>query len=290
MAIIRLTYGARRLALVLFVLLLAAVFLLPNPSAILLQKVGDPFSLVLELPISAGSAIGDSLSEMWSGYLALQGVHTENLQLRKEIDYLKNQNSQLREQAAATERLFALLDFKLRQAPRTVGAQVVGRDATNWYQSLILNKGSLDGVQVEMGVITPAGVVGRVVKTSSALSVVLLISDPNNAVAGLIQRTRDEGIVQGMPDGSVRLKYIPLLSGVQEGDRVVTSGLVGGFPRGLPIGTISRIVKEEGDLFQAADIVPDVEFEKVEEVLVITDPLGMTPSPDPLKAETSKAP
>jgi rod shape-determining protein MreC len=290
MAIIRLTYGARRLALVLFVLLLAAVFLLPNPSAILLQKVGDPFSLVLELPISAGSAIGDSLSEMWSGYLALQGVHTENLQLRKEIDYLKNQNSQLREQAAATERLFALLDFKLRQAPRTVGAQVVGRDATNWYQSLILNKGSLDGVQVEMGVITPAGVVGRVVKTSSALSVVLLISDPNNAVAGLIQRTRDEGIVQGMPDGSVRLKYIPLLSGVQEGDRVVTSGLVGGFPRGLPIGTISRIVKEEGDLFQAADIVPDVEFEKVEEVLVITDPFGMTPSPDPLKAETSKAP
>ncbi len=290
MAIIRLTYGARRLALVLVVLLLAAVFLLPNPSAILLQKVGDPLSLVLELPITAASAIGDSLSELWNGYLALQGVHTENLQLRKEIDYLKNQNSQLREQAASIERLSTLLEFKVRQAPRTVGAQVVGRDATNWYQSLILNKGTSDGVQVEMGVITPAGVVGRVVKTSSALSVVLLISDPNNAVAGLIQRTRDEGIVQGMPDGSVKLKYIPLLSGVQEGDRVVTSGLVGGFPRGLPIGTISRIVKEEGDLFQSADIVPDVEFEKVEEVLVITDPLGITPSPDPLKPESSKAP
>jgi rod shape-determining protein MreC len=275
---------------VLFVLLLAALFLLPNPSQLLLQKMGDPFSMVLGLPVSAAAAIIDSLSDLWEGYLALQGVHTENQQLRKEIDYLKNQNSQLREEAAATERLSGLLSFKIRQAPHTVAAQVVGRDATNWYQSLILNKGSSDGIQVEMGVMTPAGVVGRVVKTSSALSVVLLIADPNNAIAGLIQRTRDEGIVQGMPDGSVRLKYIPLLSGVQEGDRVVTSGLVGGFSRGLAIGTISRIVKEEGDLFQAADIVPDVEFQKVEEVLVITDPLGTVPSLDPAKPEASAAP
>jgi rod shape-determining protein MreC len=290
MAITRLTYGARRLALLFFVLLLAALFLLPNPSLLLLQKIGDPFSMVLGLPVAAASALGDSLSDLWKGYLALQGVHTENLQLRKEIDYLRHQNSQLREQAAATERLTELLSFKVRQAPQTVAARVVGRDATNWYQSLVLNKGTSDGIQVEMGVITPAGVVGRVVKTSSALSVVLLVTDPNNAIAGLIQRTRDQGIVQGMPDGTVRLKYIPLLSGVQEGDHVVTSGLVGGFPRGLPIGTTSRIVKEEGDLFQTADIVPDVEFEKVEEVLVITDPLGIQPQPDPVRPETSKAP
>jgi rod shape-determining protein MreC len=120
-----------------------------------------------------------------------------------------------------------------------------------------------------MGVITPAGVVGRVVKTTGATSVVLLITDPNNAIAGLIQRTRDEGIVEGVPQGRAKLKYIPMLSAVKEGDRVVTSGLVGGFPRGLAIGTITSIDREEGALFQTGELVTEVDVNRVEEVLVI---------------------
>jgi rod shape-determining protein MreC len=128
-----------------------------------------------------------------------------------------------------------------------------------------------------MGVITPAGVVGRVVKTTPVTAIVLLVSDGNNAIAGLIQRTRDEGIVDGTAQGSVRLKYIPLLSTVRTGDRVVTSGLVGGFPRGLAIGTINRIEKEEGALFQSAELTPEVDINRVEEVLVIQSPY--TPSP-----------
>jgi rod shape-determining protein MreC len=123
-----------------------------------------------------------------------------------------------------------------------------------------------------MGVITPAGVVGRVVKTTPATAIVLLASDPNNAIAGLIQRTRDEGIVEGTAQGGVHLKYIPLLSSVKTGDRVVTSGLVGGFPRGLAIGTITRIDKEEGALFQTAELTSEVDIGRVEEVLVIQSP------------------
>jgi rod shape-determining protein MreC len=224
-------------------------------------------------------AVHDGIGDLWSRYAALQGVEEENQQLRREIDHLRGQNNRLRELAAATDRLTALLEFKTQALSTMVAAQVIGRDSSNWYRSIILNKGESDGIKPEMGVITPAGVVGRVVKTTAATAVVLLVSDPNNAIAGLIQRTRDEGIVDGTPQGGVRLKYIPLLSSVRTGDRVVTSGLVGGFPRGLAIGTITRIDKEEGALFQTAELTPEVDISQVEEVLIIESPyspLGMT--------------
>jgi rod shape-determining protein MreC len=192
------------------------------------------------------------------------------------MEWLRGENHQLREAAAATQRLTALLQFKEQALPTMVAAQVIGRDSTNRYQSMILNKGESDGIQNDMGVITPSGVVGRVVKTTSATSVVLLVTDPNNAIAGLIQRTRDEGIVEGTPQGRAKLKYIPMLSAVKEGDQVVTSGLVGGFPRGLAIGTIMAIDREEGALFQIAELMPEVDVNHVEEVLVIQAPHGQS--------------
>jgi len=185
------------------------------------------------------------------------------------MDLLQEQNAQLRESAAATDRLAALLEFKKQALPTLVAAQVIGRDTGNWYKTIILNKGTSDGLQSDQGVITPAGVVGRIVKTTSSTAVVLLLTDPNNAIAGLIQRTRDEGIIEGTTHGVARLKYIPLLSTARPGDRVVTSGLVGGFPRGLAIGTITRIDKEDEALFQSAELSPEVDPNRVEEVLVI---------------------
>jgi len=226
---------------------------------------------------------------MWQRYVSLQDVEEENRRLRQDIEWLRGQNSQLREAAAATERLTTLLQFKEQALPTMVAAQVIGRDATNRYRSVILNKGESDGIQPDMGVITPAGVVGRIVKTTSATSVVLLITDPNNAIAGLIQRTRDEGIVEGTPKGRVRLKYIPLLSGVRDGDRVVTSGLVEGFPRGLAIGTITGIDKEEGALFQNAELAPEVEVDRIEEVLVIQAPQGKSTGAEGTMNEAGKS-
>ena len=209
---------------------------------------------------------------MWQQYVSLQHVADENRRLKQEMDWLRGENHQLREAASATQRLTSLLQFKEQALPAMVAAQVIGRDSSNRYRSVILNKGESDGIQKDMGVITPAGVVGRVVKTTGATSVVLLLTDPNNAIAGLIQRTRDEGIVEGVPQGRAKLKYIPMLSAVKEGDRVVTSGLVGGFPRGLAIGTITTIDREEGALFQTAELATEVDVNRVEEVLVIQAP------------------
>jgi rod shape-determining protein MreC len=252
-----------------FALLLAALLLFPGQSQGLLDYLDGPVGQLVRLPLEAVASLDQGIAAIWQQYVSLQHVNEENRRLRQEMDWLRGENNHLREAAAATERLTSLLQFKEQALPAMVAAQVIGRDASNRYKSVILNKGESDGIQKDMGVITPAGVVGRVVKTTGATSVVLLITDPNNAIAGLIQRTRDEGIVEGVPQGRAKLKYIPMLSAVKEGDRVVTSGLVGGFPRGLAIGTITSIDREEGALFQTGELVTEVDVNRVEEVLVI---------------------
>jgi rod shape-determining protein MreC len=272
MAILRSTYGTKRLAVVLFALLLAALFLLPGQSQGILQFLGGPLGQVLSIPLEAFSSLDRGMREIWDGYAALRGIREENRQLRKELEFVQGQNNQLREAAVATQRLEAILNFKQRSIPDMVAAQVIGRDATNWYRGIILNKGEQEGVRAEMGVITPAGVVGRVVKATSSSSVVLLMTDPNNAIAAMVQGTRDEGIVEGTRNGRARMKYIPLLSTVHPGDRVITSGLTGSFPRGLAIGVMTHIEKEEGDLFRSAELEPEVDMTKLDEVLVIRSP------------------
>lgn len=276
MATLRAPYNARRFALGGFALLLLVLFLFPSQSQGVLQYFDGPIGQVIRIPLEVVAFIDQGISGVWHSYVALQSVQAENEQLRQDIEWLKGQNNQLREAAAATERLTALLHFKEQALPTLLAAQVIGRDATSWYRSVILNKGESDGIKPDMGVITAAGVVGRVVKTNSATSVVLLVTDPNNAIAGLIQRTRDEGIVEGTQQGLAKLKYIPMLSSARSGDHVVTSGLVGGFPRGLALGTISRIDKEEGALFQSAELMPEVDVSRLEEVLVIQAPYGVS--------------
>lgn len=284
---VRSPYGARRLALGLVACLLAALLLFPAQSQGLLDYFDGPVGQLVRFPLEAIASLDQGIADTWTRYVALQGVEEDNRRLRRDMEWLRGENNRLREAAASTQRLTALLQFKEQTQFAMVAAQVIGRDATNRYRSLILNKGEHDGIHPDMGVITPAGVVGRVVKTTGGTSVVLLLNDPNNAIASLIQRTRDEGIVEGTAKGHVRLKYIPMLSGVGEGDRVVTSGLVGSFPRGLAIGTITRIDKEEGALFQTADLMPEVDIEHVEEVLVIQSPQSAT-SDSESKADSNR--
>jgi len=258
--------------LVLFALLVSVFLVLPKQTRSLLQHLGQPLAQIVAFPLGALAALDRSLREAWGGYVALRHVYDENHRLRREIEFLRGQNSELREVATAGQRLAALLEFKEGTGSETIAAQVIGRDATSWYRALVLNKGERDGIRPEMGVMTQAGVVGRVVKANPSTAVVLLITDPNNAVTGLIQRTRDEGIVEGTVRGLARMKYIPLLSATRVGDTVVTSGLTGGFPKGLVIGSVRSIERVEGDLFQSANITPEVDVSKLEEVLVISTP------------------
>jgi rod shape-determining protein MreC len=267
--------GTTRLIVLLFALLLSVIFVLPKQSRDLLERLGQPVAYVVSLPFGAIAAIERSVSDIWQGYLDLRQVYQENRGLRREIMFLRGQNSALREQAVAAERLASLLEFKARIPSRTVAAQVIGRDTNNLYRGIVLDKGEREGVRPEMGVITPVGVVGRVIKSSPSSSVVLLVSDPHNAITGIVQRSRDEGIVEGTPHGRARIKYLPLLSSVRVGDTVLTSGLTGGFPRGLVIGSVIGFEREEGALFQSAEISLEADLSKLEDVLVITEPRSL---------------
>ncbi len=284
----RSTSVTRRVLLALCALLLSLVFVLPKQSHTLLQAIGRPLADVVAIPLELLSSTDRRVGSFWDRYVALRRVQEENEQLRREIEFLRGQTADLREMAAANQRLTELLRFQARTPSQTVAARVIGRDATNWYHGVVLDKGEQDGVRPEMGVVTLAGAVGRVVKTRASSSVVLLIIDPNNAVTSLIQRTRDEGIVEGTFGGKARMKYIPLLSTMRVGDPVVTSGLTGGFPKGVPVGTITSIQKDEGGLFQSAEVRPEVDFTKLEEVLVVTTPRGTEEPPVALPEEKNK--
>jgi len=247
-------------------------------------------ALILEGPLHGVAAIQDSVGETWNHYIALQHVWEDNQRLKQEIQQLQGEQNRLREQAILTREFQKLSLYQATAPMTTLPARIIGRNASNWYQAMIINKGTRDGIHAEMGVITDAGVVGRVVRVNPTTSVVLLLSDPNVAITGMIQTSRDEGIIQGTPQGNIHMKYLPPLSPVQVGDVVVTSGLTKDFPRGLHIGHIQQITKAATDLFQSGEITPIVDFSKLEGVLVVTSfqptiadesPLSKEPLPVP---------
>jgi rod shape-determining protein MreC len=258
--------------MVLVVVALVFLFLLPRQTQFLLQHLGKPVSDLIGIPLTLMADIDQGVRDWWHQYVALQGIDKQNRELKTKIQELEGELNQLREQAVASQRLAAILKFQEESSMTTLAARVIGRSASNWYQGVVLNKGEEDGVAVEMGVLTPAGVVGLIVKVASSTSIALLITDPNAAVTGLVQRTRDEGIIQGTAEGYIRMKYIPPLAEVKKGDTVITSGLTGGFPRGILIGQVLQVGELEGNLSQTARVVPVVDFGKLEEVLIILSP------------------
>jgi rod shape-determining protein MreC len=128
-----------------------------------------------------------------------------------------------------------------------------------------------------MAVVSPGGVVGRVVSTSPNAARVLLLEDPSSGVDVLVQRSRARGIVEGSLNGGCQLKYVKHREDLRVGDLVATSGLDGIFPRGVAVGTISRLSREEGGLFQTAEVEPAVDFNKLEEVMVVEAPENEVP-------------
>jgi rod shape-determining protein MreC len=262
--------GVRRILVIIFMLFLALLLFLPRQSQEWLSHLGSPVARILEVPLHSVAWMQDWISDVWNHYIALQNVWEENEHLRQEIQRLQGEKNFLREQTIIATQFQQLWAYQETAPMRTIPARIIGRNVSNWYRAIIINKGDQDGIHAEMGVITDAGVVGRVVRVNPTTAIVLLLSDPNVAITGMIQRTRDEGIIQGTPQGAIHMKYLPPLSPVQPGDPVVTSGLTGDFPRGLQIGHIQQATKADTDLFQLGEIDPIVDFSKLEGVLVIT--------------------
>lgn len=265
-------------------LLLAAVILM---SLRVKERKGVDFfdALLLEFcsPFQKASTfVIKKIQGTLKEYLFLVHLREENEMLKKRIADLQMENHQMREMVLSNERLQRLLQFREKISPAMIAAEVIGQDPTSWFKSITINKGEKDGIRKGMAVISPEGVIGQILKTAPRYSVVLLITDYNSAIDSVVRRTRAKAIVEGRGENRCLLKYLLRAEDVVAGDRVVTSGLGGNFPKGLMIGEIEKVDKKGHGIFQYAELVPSVNFTKLEEVLIIKE------SPLPPQEEKGK--
>lgn len=219
----------------------------------------------------AGYRVGGVTGAIWE----LVSAYYQNEMLRNEVVQLRQQNLAAAEYAAENERLRSLLGYKQSAYWFDMtAAQVIGREQSTWTSMIIVNKGSSDGIVKNMAVVTDKGLVGVVKETAPNASKVQLILDPRSSVGALVQRpaSRVAGIIQGNTRDNMtpNMINIPLNSDVVEGDQIVTSGFGGIYPKGIAIGTVKALSDDPGGLLQIAAIETAVDFQRLEDVMIIT--------------------
>lgn len=225
--------------------------------------------------------ISSFFSNLFASWEENRYVKEEYRRLRDLTVDLEGQLVEKDELSMENERLKALLDFKEQNPDLAVyGARVIGKSPGNWFNTLVIDRGSEDGVAVDMAVVTEKGLVGRVIEVGGRWSKVLSIIDSQSAVSAIAQRSRDNGTLQGDTtlydgEGLCRMVYLPQDATVREGDTVITSGLGDIFPKGLPIGTVVGVENEPFAVYKTALIQPGVDFEHLEEVLLIGDSFSL---------------
>jgi rod shape-determining protein MreC len=218
------------------------------------------------------SAFFQSIKDIWNQYFNLVSVAQENQRLKKMLGERMQQLNQCSETELANARLRHMLGFEDEISRPMIAAQVVGKDPSPWSKTIIVDKGTRAGIRQGAPVVIPEGIVGVVVEASARSAKVLLLIDPNSAVDALVQRTRARGIVKGGGAGYCLFDYVLRKHNISVGDTVVSSGMDGVFPKGLPVGRISEIVRLNAGIFQKVSLTTSVDFEILEEVFIITRP------------------
>ena len=217
----------------------------------------------------------------WNHYFALQNTSRENERLLRENNTLKLQINQLQSKAAEADRLAALLNFrKSQQSVPMLGARVIGASADTASQTAYLDRGERDGIRRNMAVITPDGVVGKIIESYRDTSQVLLLTDKDSGVGSMLADSRIQSPVGGTGEPLLAMKYVANDDAVNLGDRVVTSGMDRIFPRDLPVGTVAQI--KPGNPFKQIRIRPAAKLESLEEVIVLLSlqPLDLKKEPE----------
>ncbi|HXG15216.1 MAG TPA: rod shape-determining protein MreC [Calidithermus sp.] len=227
---------------------------------------------LVTLPVQHGlTAVHRAAVGAWTTYQEWKDVRAENQRLREENRRLRLEALAVGETAEENRRLRRLLDFKRRLPLETLPGEVIGREWSGWVRSLTINRGRTDDVQRLTAVISPDGLVGRVVDVRLATAVVQVLTDPASTVGAHALRSRTPGVVEGEPRGTLRFKYMARDgTGLEVGDLVVTSGSGGVFPRGIPIGRVTAIEDRGAALFSFATLEPVVDFARLDEVLLVT--------------------
>jgi rod shape-determining protein MreC len=232
---------------------------------------------------SANAAVVDFWRNAWGNYIGLRGARAENETLKRQLGELEVRLAEERALVARTEQLQALLDLKSSVALPTLAAEVIAGNPTPGILSVVVNRGSDDGVQADMAVIAPKGIVGRVVGRPAAhASRVQLIIDQTAAAGALVERTRAGGMVVGVEgDPPLQMQLVSNLADVITGDIVVASGADGVYPKGFPIGTVEVSDRGSG-LYRHITVRPAIDFTGLEELLIVLVPARAAVRPEPV--------
>ena len=242
--------------------------------------------LTVVLPVSKSVNVKSSLYSALEGPLsisrnvaqtALDLAHfasnaEEVRQAKRSTGARGSESFQLQEVLAENSRLNKLLEMKAGypvSTSKAVVGRVIGRSPAAWNRVFLIDKGTTQGMRVNMPVLSDKSIIGKIIETGSEVSKALLITDPNSRVGALVQRTRDQGILYGTFSGECRMKYLSLDAKLEPGDWVESAGYGGSFPKGLVIGTIEKVWKEPGQIYQVALVKPVTDISRVEEVVCI---------------------
>ncbi len=248
------------------------------------------FAVFSRIQNGAAAIVGNTRS-VWGNYVGLRGARAENEALRARVADLEVRLQEQRALAARTVKLQELLDLETRMSLPTIAAEVIAGNPNPGMRTVTIDRGSADGVQANMAVIAPKGIVGRIVGEPAAHAArVQLLIDRDAAAGALIERTRSGGMIVGSDsDPPLRMELVSNLSDVKTGDVAVASGVDGIFPKGHPIGTIERVERGSG-LYLSIGVRPTVDFSGLEEVLVVLVPARPATPAESSAAQPAPAP
>jgi rod shape-determining protein MreC len=205
-------------------------------------------------------------------YFNLVRAKKENTELRRKVESLQMENQAMVETQKENQRLRALLAFSQRTPGAYVAARVIGEDLKNWYKCVIIDKGKNYGIRERMTVLTGEGLVGQVVEAHQWHSKVMVINDTNSAVDVYVDGKNTRGVLEGTGQSACRLKYVRKTDQPENGDKLMTSGKDGVYPKGIPVGLVTTVTVGKAGIFADIDVMPFNDYKKLNEVLVLKKP------------------
>ena len=284
-----LNFDLKKLLSFIFVLSLPLISINMQQSRLRQGWYDRPFSFMGSATQSGFFAFSDAIRSNTSLYLNLVNIKKDNLSLKSQNQELMARLESMAEMQKETERLNQLLDFKSKTKMELVAARVMSKDLVSDHKTLLINKGTQNGLKAGQAVITVGGVVGYVFRPEAWTSQILLITDRYSVVDGLIARSRARGIVEGAVTGCA-LRYVEKSEDVKVGDLVITSGLDNIYPKGFPVATVESVEDKSYAVSLKVELKPVVDPDKVEEVFVILNAAGEDMTPPIAEAQVEPTP
>lgn len=221
----------------------------------------------------AASAVTQLVKNSWEFVLDVRNVYLENQRLKELVDKFAGLELELYEIRQENLRLRGLLEFKEGVEFEMEPAQVIGRNPSSWFSTLTINRGSRDGIKVDMPVLTNQGLVGKIVSVYPSYAKVQLLISPDSGISAIVQRTRDNGVLIGLsnPTGYAQITRLHQKADIQVGDIIISSPLTGIYPKGIAIGRVVEVMDDPVSLERSALVKPEVDFDRLEEVLIIVN-------------------